>query len=354
MGKRATPAALVPELVRLAVPLLQQAERAAPRTGPGDKPLIPDWVMAGLIMLAVLHKKKTKSAQYRFVQQRRSDIAAWLGDGHFPSRATYFRRYRRAHRLYREAIRLQGQAAIAAGIVEPRCVAVDKSLIAALGPPWHARDRQAAKVGVGVDTAATWGYSEHDGWVFGYSFEVVVSATPDTLVFPLLASVDTASASETKTFAATIAQLPEGTRAVLADSGYDTNAYGESIEYDAQGQRTGRRFLCPENPRNTKGRALKPPKSARQALSRRRRLLRQRHLQSRRGKRLYRRRRKTVEPFNQWLKSLLEWEGRVWHRGLDNNRTQILAGIFVYQLLVRYNHRYGHANGRIRWILDAL
>jgi hypothetical protein len=61
-----------------------------------------------------------------------------------------------------------------------------------------------------------------------------------------------------------------------------------------------------------------------------------------------------VEPFDQWLKSLGELDSRVWHRGLDNNRTQILAGIFVYQLRVRYNHRCGHANARIRWLLDAL
>jgi hypothetical protein len=354
MGQRAATATLVPELVRLAVPLLQEAERTAPRTGPGAKPVIPDWVLAGLIMIALLHKKKTKSAQYRYLRQRRPDVAAWLGDRQFPSRATYFRRYRRAHGLYREAVRLQGQAAIDEGLADPRCVAVDKSLVAAPGPPWHVADRQAGKAPAGVDIAATWGYSEHDGWVFGYSFEVVVSATPGTLVFPLLASADTASASEAKTFAAKIDQLPAGTQAVLADSGYDVNDYGERLEYDEQGRRTGRRFLCPENPRNTKDRELKPPTSARQALSRRRRSLRRRHLKSRRGRRLYRRRSKTAEPFNQWLKSLFELDGRVWHRGLDNNRTQLLGAIFAYQLLVRYNHRHGNPNGKIRWILDTL
>ena len=195
MGQRTTTATLVPELVHLAVPMLQEAERLAPRTGPGAKPVIPDWVLGGLIMIALLHKKKTKSAQYRYLQQRRAQVATWLGDLHFPSRATYFRRYRRAQQLYHEAIRLQGLAAIDDGLVDPQCVAVDKSLIAAPGPPWHVADRQAGKVPAGVDVTATWGYSEHDGWVFGYSFEVVVAATPGTLVFPLLASADTASAT---------------------------------------------------------------------------------------------------------------------------------------------------------------
>jgi hypothetical protein len=61
-----------------------------------------------------------------------------------------------------------------------------------------------------------------------------------------------------------------------------------------------------------------------------------------------------VEPFNQWFKSTAELDQRVWHRGLDNNRTQVLSAIFVYQLLVRHNYRTGNKNGRIKWILDGL
>jgi len=63
---------------------------------------------------------------------------------------------------------------------------------------------------------------------------------------------------------------------------------------------------------------------------------------------------KTVEPFNEWFKTLFELDQRVWHRGLENNQTQMLAGIFVYQLLVRINYRKGNKNARIRWILDIL
>lgn len=354
MGKQADDATLAPQLVRMAIPLLQEAEGLSTRTGRGDKPHIPEWVMAALIMIALLHKKKSKTAQYRFLCERRAQIRQWLDCPDFPARSTYFDRYRRAHRLYEQAITLQGQEAVAEGIADPHYVAVDKSLIEALGPPWHQHQRRAGKVRPGVDVEATWGFSEHDGWVFGYSFEVVVSATPDALVFPLLASADAASASEMKTFAGKIAHLPDGTQVVLADSGYDSNDYGERIEYDDQGKRTGRRFLCPQNPRNTEGRELKPPASAKEAQSRQRRALRQRHLKSRRGKRAYRRRSKTSEPFNQWFKSLFELEERVWHRGVDNNRTQILGAIFVYQLLVRFNHRCGNENGQIRWILDAL
>ncbi len=355
MGKRAKAGTLLAELVTMAVPLLQEAERQSPRTGPGAKPDIPDWVMAAMIMAALLSKKKTKSAQFRFLCERRRELADWLECPAFPSRATYFRRYRRGHRLYREAIRLQGQQAIKEGLVDPKHVAVDKSLLEAQGPPWHVRDRQAGKKRPGVDAEGAWGYSEHDGWVYGYSYEVVVSATPHAVVFPLLASVDSAGAAETKTFVAKIALLPDATHVVVADSAYDANAVGEQIEYNAQERRTGRHFLCPEIPRH--GKNAKPPSrpvEASRVKSRQRRTQRRMYLKSPRGRGLYARRKKTVEPFNQWFKSSFELNGPVWHRGLDNNRTQILAAIFAYQLLVRYNHRRGNKNGVIRWILDTL
>jgi hypothetical protein len=355
MGKRAGAGTLWPELVKLAIPVLKEAERQCPRTGPGAKPQVPDWVMAGLIMIGVLAKKKSKSAQYRFLSERRQEIAVWLRCSRFPSRARYFARYRRAQRHYRVAVGLQGEQAIAEGIANPKVVAVDKSLIESCGPAWHVQDRRVGKIPVGVDTDSTWGYSEYDGWVQGYSYEVVVSASVGTVVFPLLASVDTASASETRTGAEKIAELPTGTRTVLADSGYDTNQLGEQVEFNDQGARTGRRFVCPQNPRNDRRPKTKPGHAdASRARSRKLRRQRQKFFQTRHGRRLYARRRKTVEPFNQWFKSLFELDGRVWHRGLDNNRTQILAALFSYQLLVRYNRRRGYQNGCVKWILDAL
>jgi hypothetical protein len=32
----------------------------------------------------------------------------------------------------------------------------------------------------------------------------------------------------------------------------------------------------------------------------------------------------------------------------------MLAALFAYQLLVRYNHRRGHKNGQVRWLMDRL
>jgi hypothetical protein len=356
MGQRAKAGTCLASLVKLAVPLCQRAERECPRTGPGRKPDIPDWVLAVLIMVAVLKRKKSKSSQYRFLNERRRELKDWLGTCKFPARSTYFDRYRRAHRLFQQAVKLQGQVALEEGVTDAKDVAVDKSLIAARGPLWHARDRKQNRIprGLhGVDQESGWGCSQHDGWVQGYSFEVVVSATADATVFPLLASAATASAKETQTFDAKIDDLPDATENVLADSGYDSNHVGERIEWTAEGKRTSRRFLCPANKRGSKPKA-RPTTVRPRDESHRRRLARRKFYRSGRGKAIYCRRGQTVEPFNEWFKSLFELEDRVWHRGLENNRTQLLAALFAYQLLIRYNHRRGNENGRVRWILDLL
>ena len=41
------------EFVVLAMRSCQQAEKACPRTGPGRKPVVPDWVIATLIVVAL-------------------------------------------------------------------------------------------------------------------------------------------------------------------------------------------------------------------------------------------------------------------------------------------------------------
>ena len=356
MGRRAKAGTCLASLARMAVPLCQQAQCECPRTGPGRKPDIPDWVMAVLIMVAVLRRKKSKSAQYRFLAEYRGELADSLGSRKFPARSTYFDRYRRAHRLFRQAIKLQGQRAIDEGLVNPRDVAADKTMVAARGPLWHASDRRQDRIPKGlhgVDRQSDWGRSQHDGWVQGYSMEVVVSATKDTTVFPLLASASTASAKETQTVDGKIDELPEATENVTADSGYDSNHVGERVEWTPEGKRTGRRFICPENKRGAKkksGRKAVQPRDQ----SHQRRLQRQAFYHSRRGRAIYRRRGQSVEPFNEWFKSLFELQDRVWHRGLENNQTQLLAAVFAYQLLVRYNHRRGAKNSRVCCILDKL
>ncbi|HET6326592.1 MAG TPA: hypothetical protein VFG04_18090 [Planctomycetaceae bacterium] len=44
----------------------------------------------------------------------------------------------------------------------------------------------------------------------------------------------------------------------------------------------------------------------------------------------------------------------MWHRGLNNNRTQILAAIMGYQLVLHMNQVYRNSPANITWVIDAL
>jgi len=352
MVARAPSGACLERLVRMVNPLLRAAQRQCPRTGPGRSPDYQDWQIAALILIAILHRRKSKSAQYRFLHERERQAALqqWLHLQEFPARSTYFTRYRQAHRLFQQAIGLQGLKAIAEGLADPVTVAVDKSLLAARGPVCHPR-RPPPK---GADRDAAWCRNNHHGWVWGYSFETVVSAPKNGLIVPLLASAAAANASECRTWLDKASQLPSPTRYVLADAGYDSNDAQEAVEYDQQGRRNGRRFLCPLQARAGKPAVGRYPHRGRRGQQCQRRQQRLDFLQTPRGKQLYARRNKTIEPFHEWFKHAFELTDRVWHRGLDNNQTQLLAALFAYQLLLRYNHRCGHQNGQIQWILDTL
>ena len=355
MSKHAMDGALLDQLVMLSIPLCQKAQSLCPRPGPGRKPVIPDWVLGVMIMVAILLKKKTKSAHYVWWREHGTEFARWLPGQVFPARSTFFDRYRRVHHLYQQAIALQGREAVNQGWADARCVAGDKSLIAGRGPRWNVKDRDQGRVPRGVDIDTTWGYCQHDGWVQGYAFEVVVTAPNQGVVWPLLASADTASRSEQKTIRDKIPQLPTQTVYVLLDAGYDSNAVGEAVEWEGE-CRSGRRLLCPENPRPNTNRPRK--------LSSRETLARQRHRRlrgerkefflSRRGRALYARRKISVEPFHAQLKHLFELEDRVWHRGLDNNRTMLLGAIAAYQLLLTYNHSNGRPPANLQCLMDAL
>jgi hypothetical protein len=342
-------------LVQMAVPICRRAEREHPRTGRGRKPEIPDWVMAVLIMTAILSRRKAKRAQHRFLQRHRDALLAWMGVERFPSRSTYCDRYRRAHELFRHAIRLQAQREVQRGSVDADSVAIDKSPVPSRGPQWGRHQQQRGRLPRGADAEATWTYSKHHGWVQGYAYEVVVTAGRKGPLWPISASVEPASSQASDPALEKLSRLPSSTRHALADSGYDRDVLGEAVEWDPHGHRTGKRFLCPQINRRGHRKARGARRNSRQRTEHQtRRRERREFLESPRGRRLYARRGCTIEPFNEWFKNLFDLHECVWHRHLDNNRTQLLAALFAYQILLRYNQGVGRRNGQVQWILESL
>jgi hypothetical protein len=351
------------QLVRLAIPTCREAGRQCPRTGPGRKPEFDDWKLTVMILCGVLKRRKSKSAQYRLIVSRAGMFCGLLGLGRVPARSTFFDRYPRVWPVVQRAVELQGRRAVREHVADARVAAADKSLVAARGPQWNAKDRRAGRVpgGLrGVDREADWGTSAYHGWVYGYSFEVAVTATRGSVVMPLLASVDVASANENRTFPPKVRRLPPSTCDLLVDAGYDSNDSADRFELTARGERRRRlprrprrrhpRYVCPPQ----KGFVSAVPERGRRERQRQRRARRLTFLRGRCGGRLYARRKQTVEPFNGTFKALFELDEHVWHRGLGNNRTCILAAIFAYQLLIRSHWKRGGRDAQVQTILEGL
>lgn len=344
------------DLIRLARPVCRQGEDLLPPKGPGRPFEIAQADLAVLILIALAKRLHSKSAQYRFLERHATMLVPRLGLTRFPTRSTYFRRYRTASVVLQMALIAHTTYRIQRGHINVRCVAADKSLIAAPGRVWHKAQRQRGERPKAVDVDATWGYSPHDGWVYGYGLEVVVTAPRQGLIWPLFGSLDPAHVHETTTFPAKIAGLPSQARYVLVDSGYDSNELAEAVEYDEAGRRTGRRWVGAQQVRHN---ARRPGKRAwretrRRRERRERREERRRFVESRWGRRLYKRRGKTVEPFFGRFKELFGFQEHVWHQGWANNQTLLLGSLLLYQLLLAYNRIRGHNNAEVKWILDAL
>jgi hypothetical protein len=343
-------------LVSEAAAVCRAADVVTPKAkGPGRPETYQQWQIASLILIAIARRCKSKSSQHRFLEKHADQWWVLLRDAlsltSLPSRATYMRRYGACHPLLAKAILIGGRRALQEHVADGRSVAIDKSMIAAPGlrPP-----RRKGETWTGVDREARFGKSSHDGWVWGYSYEVAVSAGKNGVVVPLLASADTAAASEHRTASAKVPDLPACVKNVLTDCGYDSNALGDAVEYAPDGELTGRRLLCPLQRRGGKPCVGRQKRKGTRERHRQRREKRHQFMQTKKGKRLFAQRRQTVEPFNQWFKHLFDLEDRVWHRGLDNNRTMLLTALFCFQLLQRYNHALGHRDAQVKWILDAL
>jgi len=357
-------------LLTLAMPLLQEVQqRATPMCNrrPGRVPTYSDWQIAVMILPGLLKKRKSKSGVYRQMMANRDLLLKLLNLERLPARSTFMERYTSVWPLAQQAIVLQGRVAVREKIARPQQLAVDKSIIRARGPAWHQRfRRKGIKPQLrGLDVAAGWGRSATRGWIWGYSYEVAVCAGKNAIVFPLVASADTAEACEMTTCRQKIAQLPAAARILSADSGYDSNDLAELFEdgggvpatrHGGGGRRHRRRrrrrhFLCPPHRRAKKN---CPLSGRRREQQRQRRLRRIAYFDGKRGQRLYQRRKETVEPFNANYKGLFELEDHVWHRGLNNNRAQLLMTIFIYQLLLRYHHKTGHRDAQVQYLLDSL
>lgn len=256
--------------------------------------------------------------------------ACGLSVSHFPpSRRTFDRRLKTMSTDIKERIATMGSLFVSEGFVKPYVVAVDSALLKSKGHVWHASSMKEGVVPYsGIDTDARWGFSHTKWWVFGYKLHVVSSTDPSSTIIPLSADVTTANVSDKPVYPDLISclysEILKKVHYVVADPGYDDqDLYDFSMNNGFQLVYPIRRY------KNTPEERLKLADFYQSAL----------------GQVVYSRRRTSIEPLFEHIKSVFRIDP-VPVSGLVNVRSIVLLAILLYQILVYYNCKVRKDNPR--------
>ncbi len=214
--------------------------------------------------------------------------------------------------------------------------AVDSPLIKAKGSVWH---KSSMKKGIvpcpGIDVDARWGYSHTKGWIFGYKLHL--TCTTGKMVVPLTADVTTANVQDNQMYitlasSSSVFSLPY-VLYMIADPGYDDkNLYKYSKKV------LGIDLVCPvERYENT-------PKKRLEIIC---------FYQSALGQAIYSRRRISVEPLIEHIKSIFRIDPLP-AGGLHRVSAIVLLSVLLYQLMVYYNCKTKNTNPKsIKYMLGT-
>ena len=213
------------------------------------------------------------------------------------------------------------------GLVNPSITAIDSTLLKAKGPVWH---KSSVKKGMvprpGIDKDARWGYSHTKGWVFGYKLHL--TSTTCDLIVPLTAHITTANIPDNKMYipltSASASASASASSAfslpyvlyMIADPGYD-----DKNLYEYSKKVLGIDLVCPvERYKSTSKERLELVC----------------FYESELGQAIYSRRRISVEPLIEHIKSIFRIDPLP-ARGFHTVSAIVLLMVLLYQLMVYYN-----------------
>jgi hypothetical protein len=152
-----------------------------------------------------------------------------LSISYLPDRRTFDRRLKTISKDIKERISTMGNLFVCEDLVKPYMVATDTSLLRSKGKVWHRSSMM--KEGIvpcsGIDTDARWGCSHtKEGWIFGYKLHMICNTEPYSRIIPLSADVTTANISDKPVYTDVVSCLsPEMLKEIhymVADPGYDS------------------------------------------------------------------------------------------------------------------------------------
>ncbi len=256
-----------------------------------------------------------------------------------PSRRTFDRRLKTISTDIKQRISTMGCLFVVEGMVDPSITAaVDSTLLKAKGPVWH---KSSMKKGIvpcsGIDTDARWGYSHTKRWIFGYKLHL--TCTTGKIVVPITADVTTANVQDNQMYVSlTSSSLVFSLSLALymiADPGYDDKKL-----YEYSKKVLGIDLVCPivERYESTSKKRLELVCFYQSAL----------------GQAIYSRRRISVEPLIEHIKSVFRIDPLP-TRGFHTVSAIVLLSVLLYQIMVYYNCKTEKINPKsIKYMLGTI
>ncbi len=254
-----------------------------------------------------------------------------------PSRRTFDRRLKTISTDIKQRISTIGYLFVTEGlVVDPSITATDSTLLKAKGSVWHKSSMEKGEVPCpGIDTDARWGYSHTKRWVFGYKLHL--TSTTGKIIVPLTADVTTANVPDNKmyvplTSSSLVFSLPS-VLYMVADPGYDDK---ELYEYSKKV--LGIDLVCPlERYESTSKKRLELVCFYQSVL----------------GQAIYKRRRISIEPLIEHIKSVFRIDPLP-ARGFSTISAIVFLSVLLYQLMVYYNCKTRKINPKsIKYMLGT-
>lgn len=202
--------------------------------------------------------------------------------------------------------------------------AVDSTKLDTGGGKWHKKHREKGEIPhTSIDCEAGWSKSGWHGWWFGWKLHLAVSV--GSLWIPLAAELTVANTADNEVAPLLLKQMPKQVRYVLGDTHYNDPEFRIACNNRGCELVATRKGVYPHEDGGSRVRGI-----------------------------FHKLRSQSIEPFNGLFKNVFEWRVKMPVKGLNKTKLLALGAIFLYQLVLLYQHQQGKAVGKgIKALLRA-
>lgn len=184
------------------------------------------------------------------------------------------------------------------------------------GGVWHKKDKEKGEIPhTSIDTEAGWSKSGWHGWWYGWKLHLAV--TVGAVWIPLAAELTTANTADIEKADNLLAHLPSQASYVLGDTHYNDPDFRSRCNERGVELVATRRGAHPHRDGGVEVRRI-----------------------------FHKLRSQAIEPFNGLFKNVFDWSSRMPVKGLRRTQLLALGAIFVYQIVLLYQHQQNKSVGK--------